>query len=186
VGDLLAAAKAQGGKLTYGTWGIGSVAHMGASQLEAATGTQMTHVPFKELPQLYNAVATGEVAWAFGTAATVGPLYKAKKVRLLALAAPQRLTGYTDIPTVAEAGGPAGFELKTWVALYAPKGTPKAVVDNVQAGVAKALGESDVRERFLNFGFEAWPATPAELARAAEADSKRFAEIVRTARVSLD
>ena len=120
VTDLVAAAKARKGELTYGTWGMGSVAHVGTAMLETATDTQMTHVPFKELPQLYTAVATGEVAWAFGTAATVGPLYRAKKVKLLAIAAPKRLAGYTDVPTVAEAGGPAGFELKTWVALFAP------------------------------------------------------------------
>ena len=88
MGDLIAAAKAKPGQLTYGSWGVGSVAHVGSAMLEAATGTQMTHVPFKEIPQLYTAVATGEVSWAFGTAATVAPLYKAKKVKLLALAAP--------------------------------------------------------------------------------------------------
>ena len=68
VTDLVAAAKAKPGALTYGSWGIGSVGHVGAAMLESATGTQMTHVPFKELPQLYSAVANGDVAWAFGTA----------------------------------------------------------------------------------------------------------------------
>lgn len=184
--DLLAAAKAKGGQLTYGSWGIGSVAHVGTAMLESATGVRMTHVPFKELPQLYTAVATGEVSWAFGTAATVGPLFKAKKVKLLALAAPRRLDGYTDIPTVGEAGGPAGFELKTWVALFAPKGTPKPVIAQLNTAIGKALREPDVRERLATVGFEPWIATPAELTAAIDADTRRFSGVVQQARISLD
>lgn len=186
VGELLAAAKAKSGGMTYGTWGMGSVAHVGTAQLEAATGVQMTHVPFKELPQLYTAVATGEVDWAFGTAATVGPLHKSKKVKLLAYAAPKRLAGYDDVPTIAEAGGPAGFTLQTWVALYAPKATPKAVIDRINAGVGKALARPEVRERMAGFGFEPWAAAPPDLLRAAEADTRRYAEVVKRAAISLD
>lgn len=186
VADLIAAAKASPGKMTYGTWGIGSVAHVGSSMLETATGTQMTHVPFKELPQLYTAVANGDVSWAFGSAATAGPLYKANKVKLLALAAPKRLAEYSDIPTVSEAGGPANFELKTWVALFGPRGMPKDVVARINARVNKALDEPDVRARLANFGFEAWHGAPEEVSKNAAADSKRFAGIVSEARISLD
>lgn len=184
--DLLAAAKAKNGQLTYGTWGIGSVAHVGTAMLEGATGVKMTHVPFKELPQLYTSVATGEVDWAFGTAATVGPLYRAKKVKLLAYAGPKRMAGYTDVPTIAEAGGPAGFELRTWVALYAPKGTPKPTIDRINAGVSKALAEPEVRERFAGFGFEPWIGAAAEISKVAESDTRRFAEIVKRASIALD
>lgn len=184
--DLIAAAKAKNGQLTYGSWGIGSVAHVGTAMLENGANIKMTHVPFKELPQLYVAVANGEVDWAFGTAATVGPLFKAKKVKLIAFAGPKRMTGYTDVPTVAEAGGPAGFELSTWVALYGPKGLPKAVVDRMQGSVAKALSEPDIRERFAGFGFEPWTVTPAELNKAADADKLRYAAIAKRAQIALD
>lgn len=184
--DLVAAARAKQGQLTYGSWGMGSVAHVGTAMLEDAAGVKMTHVPFKELPQLYTAVATGEVDWAFGTAATVGPLYRAKKVRLLAYAGPKRMAGYADVPTVAEAGGPAGFELQTWVALYAPKGTPRPTVERINASVTKALAEPEVRERLAGFGFEPWAAAPADLSKAAEADTRRFAGIVKRASIALD
>lgn len=186
VADLIASAKANPGKMTYGTWGIGSVAHVGSAMLEKATGTQMMHVPFKELPQLYTAVANGELSWAFGSAATAGPLYKAKKVKLLALAAPQRLAEYNDIPTVSEAGGPAGFELKTWVALFGPRGMPKAAVERINASVNQALNEPDVLARMANFGFESWRGSPADITRAAAADSTRFAKIVAESGISLD
>ena len=186
VTELLAASRAKEGQVTYGSWGIGSVAHVGTAMFESATGAQMRHIPFKELPQLYTAVATGEVDWAFGTAATVGPLYKAKKVKLLAYAGPRRMAGYSDVPTVAEAGGPAGFELNTWVALYAPKGTPKPVVERIHGGVMKALAEPDVKERLANVGFEPWVALPADVSKAAEADKLRYADIVKHAKISVE
>lgn len=186
VTELMAAAKAKPEAVTYGSWGMGSEAHLGAAMLEAAGGLQMRHIPFKELPQLYTAVSTGEVDWAFGTAATVGPLFRGGKVRLLAYAGAKRLAGYTEVPTVAEAGGLAGFELRTWVALYAPKGTPAAVIERINAGVGTALAEPDVRERFAGFGFEGWTATGAALAKAAEADTRRYADVVKRNNISLD
>lgn len=186
VTELMAAAKAKPDTVTYGSWGMGSEAHLGAAMLEAAGSLQMRHIPFKELPQLYTAVATGEVDWAFGTAATVGPLFRGGKVKLLAYAGPKRLAGYADVPTVAEAGGPAGFELRTWVALYAPKGTPAAVIERINAGVAKALAEADVKERFAGFGFEGWTAPGAALTKAAEADTRRYAEVVKRNNIALD
>ncbi|HEV7912204.1 MAG TPA: tripartite tricarboxylate transporter substrate binding protein [Albitalea sp.] len=186
VGDLLAAARANSGRTTYGSWGIGSVAHVGTAMLEGATGVRMTHVPFKELPQLYTAVASGDVDWAFGTAATAGPLVRAKKLRFLAYAGTKRLAGHDDVPTVAEAGGPAGFELRTWVALFAPRGTPKAAIERIGAGVAKALATPEVRERFAGFGFEPWVAPPAAIGKVVDADTRRFAEIVKRASIALD
>ena len=186
VGDLIAAAKVKNGQMTYGTWGMGSVAHLGTSMLESATGTTMTHVPYKELPQLYTDVATGMVDWAFGSAATAGPLYRSKKVRFIALAAPKRLAEYSDVPTVAEAGGPANFELKSWVALYGPKGIPKATLTQINEGVNKALGESDTRERLAGFGFQPWIAAPADVLKAAEDDARHFAGVVKRLNISLD
>jgi tripartite-type tricarboxylate transporter receptor subunit TctC len=186
VTELIAAAKAKDGKLTYGSWGIGSVAQVGTAMFENSTGTKMLHVPFKELPQLYTAVATGDVDWAFGSAATVAPLYKAKKVRLLAYAGPKRMAGYADVPTVVESGGPAGFELSTWVAMYGPKGLPKETVDRIQTGVAKALSDPDVKERLAGFGFEPWIVPLADMTKASNADKLRYAAIVKQAQISLD
>lgn len=85
-----------------------------------------------------------------------------------------------------EAGGPANFELKTWVALFAPKGTPKAAIDAINNGVAKAVAEPDVRKQFDTFGFEAWPASAADLAQAVKADTQRFESVVKLANITLD
>lgn len=186
VADLIAAAKAKPGGVNYGTWGLGSVAHVGTAQFEAASGIQMTHVPFKELPQLYTSVANGEVDWAFGTAATVGPLYEAGKVRLLAYAAAKRLAGYEKIPTVSEAGGPAGLDVGTWVAIFAPKGTPAGIIERFQSGVGKALGQRAVLDRMAGFGFQPWNVGTAELTRTMATDTQRFEQVVKSAKISLD
>lgn len=186
VADLIKAAKAKPGGITYGSWGIGSVAHVGAAMFEAATGTQMTHVPFKEMGAVYTSIAGRDVDWAFGTAATAGPMYKAKKVKFIALAAPKRLPGFSEVPTVGEAGGPANFEVKAWVGLFAPRGTPKAAIDRIHADVSKALNEPDVKEKMGGFGFEPWFGPSAELTMAIESDSRKFGEVVKRAKISLD
>ena len=186
VADLIKAAKAKPGDITYGSWGVGSVAHVGAAMFESATGTQMTHVPFKEMGQVYSSVASGDIAWAFGTAATAGPMYQAKKVKFLALAAPQRLAGFTSVPTVGEAGGPANFEVKTWVGLFAPRGTPAATIGRIHADMSKFLAAADIRERLAVFGFEPYLGPPNELSKAMERDSRRFGEIVKRAKIALD
>ncbi|WP_420227542.1 Bug family tripartite tricarboxylate transporter substrate binding protein [Pigmentiphaga litoralis] len=115
-----------------------------------------------------------------------GPALQGEKVKLLALAAPKRLAEYGDIPTVSEAGGPANFELKTWVALFGPRGMPKAAVDKINAGINQALNEPDVLARMANFGFESWRGTPADITKAAAADSTRFAKIVGESGITLD
>jgi tripartite-type tricarboxylate transporter receptor subunit TctC len=186
VADLIAAAKAKRGELTYGSWFIGSPGHLGAALLEGATGTEMTHVPFKEMTQLYAAVGNNDVAWAFGSAASAGPMYRAKKVKFIAVAAPRRIAGYPDVPTVAEAGGPGNFEVKAWVALLAPRGTPTAVIARINEDVAKALAEPDVRERLAGFAFEPYRSSPGEITKQIDLDSRRYAEVIKRAKISLD
>ncbi|HSW20661.1 MAG TPA: tripartite tricarboxylate transporter substrate binding protein [Ramlibacter sp.] len=185
-GDLVAAARAKPGRMTYGTWGIGSVAHVGAAMLEASSGTQMSHVPFKEIAQLYTAVATGDVEWAFGSAASVAPLYRAGKVKLLAVAGPKRHPSYADVPTLAESGGPADVQVRAWVALMAPAGAPKPAVDYVNTAVTQALGDAELRNKLAGFGFEPWTGTPADVAKAMEQDSAMYARVVQRAKISLD
>lgn len=184
--DLVAAAKQKPGELAYGSWFVGSPGHLGALAFEDATGTRMNHVPYKDFGQLYFSVGNADVAWAFGSAGSAGPAQRAGKVRFLAFAARERLASHPDVPTVAEAGGPADFHLTAWVGLVAPRGTPPAVIAQVNESVRKAIAEPDVQERLVAFGYEAYPLSPAQMARAIETDSKRFAEVIRRARLSLD
>ncbi len=184
--DLIEAAKAKPGQVTYGSWFIGSPGHLGAAMLETMTGTQMIHVPFKEASQLYVAVGNNDVAWAFGSAASAGAMYRAGKVRFMAVAAPQRVASYPDVPTAAEAGGPADLEVKAWVALFAPRGTPAPVIEKINRDLRKALSEPDVRERFTTFGFEPHASAPGDIAKEMEADFRRYGDIVKRAKISIE
>jgi tripartite-type tricarboxylate transporter receptor subunit TctC len=186
VGDLVAAAKAKPGQVTYGSWGIGSVGHVGGAMLEQTSGVQMTHVSFKELPQLYGSVANGEVAWAMGTAATTVPLYRARKVKYLAIAAPKRLAGFPQILTVSEAGGRPDFVARAVIGLFAPRGVPQPIIERIGQDVAKALDEPEVREKLLGVGFEPFAADARAFAEVLAADSRRYKEVARQAKLTLD
>ena len=121
VGDLIADAKANPGKLNYGSWSVGNPVHLGSELFESATGTQMEHVIYKETTQLYTSVATGELAFALGSSATAGPLQRAGKVRFLAVAAPQRVAAFPDVPTVSESGGPKDSKSRAGTPLQRPR-----------------------------------------------------------------
>jgi tripartite-type tricarboxylate transporter receptor subunit TctC len=184
--DLIAAAKAKPGELNYGSWSIGSPGHIGGEILEEVAGVKMVHVPFKETPMVYQSVANGDVQWAFGTAGSSGPMYRAKKVKYLAIAAPKRNSLFPDVPTVAEAGGPANFELGAWVGLAAPKGTPADITARLNASIAKALADPEVKEKFAGFGFDTFTSKTQDIPKMIDADSKRFAAIVKRAKISIE
>ena len=186
VSDLIAAAKAKEGKLTYGSSGVGSTLHLGGAMMEGATNTTMTHIPYKETAQIYTSIASHDIDWAFGTGSTVGPLERAKKVKFIAIAAPQRNPAYPNVPTIAEAGGPANLELRTFIGLLAPAGTPKPIIERISTDLAKAMAEPDVKERLEPVGFRPFSGTPADFMKLMDSDYKRYGEIVKRVKVSLD
>jgi tripartite-type tricarboxylate transporter receptor subunit TctC len=186
MGDLIADAKAKPGKLNYGSWSVGNPVHLGSALFDAVAGIETQHIIYKETSQLYTGVATGELTYALGTSATAGPLYRAGKLKFLAVAAPKRLPAYKDVPTVTEAGGPTGFEVSGWTAIAAPRGLPKAVTDKIQRDIEKALAEPDVREKFLSFGYEAFTPTRDQFNQYIQSESVRLANIIKKANASLD
>ncbi len=186
VGDVIADAKANPGKLDYGSWSIGNPVHLGMEELQQLTGTKMTHVLYKETSQLYTAVATGELPVTQGTAGTTGPLYKSGKLRFLAVAAPQRLPAYPDVPTVAEAGGPKDYESSGWNVIAAPKGLPTAVQDKIRADIAEALSGPDVAERYATFGYVPLSLDRAKTDAFISAEAKRHDGIIKRAKIELE
>jgi tripartite-type tricarboxylate transporter receptor subunit TctC len=186
VGDIVADAKARPGKLNYGSWSIGNPVHLGSELFESATGTQMEHVIYKETSQLYTGVATGEVDFALGSAATAGPLLRAGKLRFLAITAPKRSADFADVPTVGESGGPKDFVVTGWNAFAVPPGLPAAITDKIKAVVEAALSGADVQEKFKSFGYEPFPTTRAQFTQFVQAETKRFGDVIRKANVSLD
>jgi len=186
VGELIAAAKADPGKISYATPFVGSPSHLGSALLEMRTGTQMLHVPFKETSQMVASVGNGEVTWTLTTLATAGSLVRAGKVKFLAVAAKSRLPGAGEIPTVLESGGPADYEVNGWVAFLSPRAASAQAIAAINAGVNRALAEPDVRERLTTFGFTPLPASTGELQSLIRADTTKFAELVRKTGATID
>lgn len=186
LGDLIAAAKANPGGVTYGSWGVASPAHLGALMLESAAGIRMAHVPYKESAQLYTSVANGELNWAIGSAASAGTMQQAGKLRFLAAAAPRRIGGYDQVPTAAEAGGPAQWTVGGWNGLLAPKGTPREIVLRLNEAIAKAMQAPDMRDRLSLFTYEPYTMSPADMGRLMEQEVATWEPVIRRAGIKLD
>jgi len=184
--DLIATAKAEPNKLSYGSWGIGSPGHLGGEELELRTGVEMTHVAFREVSQLYTSVGAGDIQWAFGSIPSSQGVFKAGKIRYIAVAAAKRVPQMPDVPTVGESGGPAGFEVNSFVSLVSPKGLPNDVKAKINADVIKVLGDPEVKARFNTFAFETLTWSPDEIRKNAEAKSKIYEQLVKRKNISLD
>ena len=186
VGDIVADAKANPGKLNYGSWSVGNPVHLGSALLEAMTGTQMEHVIYKETSMLYTGVANGELNFALGSLATAGPMQRSGKIKFIAVTAPKRHSAFPDVPTVAESGGPAGYEVTGWTTIAAPKGLPKAVAEKIQKDIEAALAEPDIKERYATFGYETFPTTREQFNAYIGSESAKYADVIRRAKASLD
>jgi tripartite-type tricarboxylate transporter receptor subunit TctC len=186
VGALIEAAKANPGKLTYSSSYVGSPSHLGAADFEYRTGTKMLHVPYKDQSQMYIAIASRDIDWAFSTIGSALPLIKGGRIKVIALAARQRIAIAPEVPTVEEAGGPAGFEIDSWIGLVAPRGTPAEAIQVVNADVNRLMSDPEVIERMKLFGYEAAPATPAEIADLIRVDTKKNAETVKRSGATAD
>jgi tripartite-type tricarboxylate transporter receptor subunit TctC len=182
---LITAAKADPGKVTYGAPYVGSPAHLGGADFAYRTGTRMLLVPFKDQSLMYVSIANGELDWALSTLASATPLMKAGRIKLLAIASERRSPSAPEVPTMREAGGPA-FEMDSWLALLAPRGTPGALVRRINADMNRELGSAEVLERMKVMGFEPTPGTPEQLAEAIRADTRTYAELVRLTGASAD
>lgn len=179
-------AKATPGKVNYGSFGIGSNAHLAALKMEQVTGVQMVHVPYKGGADAVPALQTNQVQMLV-TAIGVGmPSLKAGKVKVLAVPGQQRHRLLPDVPTFAEAGYPQ-FDFRAWWGLVAPAGTPQEIVNRVSGDTAKYVKSAAFAEKFsTTYALDAVGSTPAEFATFLKADRERYAQIIRAANVRLD
>jgi len=185
VRELVAYAKANPGKVTYGSQGNGSTSHLTAQMFATMAGVDMVHVPFRgEGPALIELMG-GRVDLFFGNSASVLKYYEGKQVKLLGVAASKRSAMLPDVPANTEFGLPE-FIASAWFAVIAPPGTPAAVVTRLTAAVNEVLKMPDVRERFLAQGAEAIGGTPAELTTFLNAERARWKKVIDTANVKLD
>ena len=178
--DLVDNARANPGKLNYGSAGIGSATHMNAEIFRDTAKFDAVHVPFKGTPEAMTETATGRVDFFFAPLSSALPLIKDGRLQALAVGTPQRSPLLPNVPTTVEAGFPKS-EYTFWVALLAPAGTPKAVVDRLNAEALKALASPEVKEKLAVLGAEPMPMSPSAFDAFLRAETARIAEIVKAA-----
>jgi tripartite-type tricarboxylate transporter receptor subunit TctC len=178
--DLVDNARANPGKLNYGSAGIGSATHMNAEIFRDSAKFDAVHVPFKGTPEAMTETATGRVDFFFAPLSSALPLIKDGRLQALAVGTPQRSPLLPNVPTTVEAGFPKS-EYTFWVALLAPAGTPKAVVDRLNAEALKALASPEVKEKLAVLGAEPMPMSPSAFDAFLRAETARVAEIVKAA-----
>jgi tripartite-type tricarboxylate transporter receptor subunit TctC len=176
--ELVAMAKSKGGKMTYGSGGSGTTAHIVMEMVKKAGNFDMLHVPYKGSPPMITDVVGGQVDAAFESAASIVPFSKGGRVKLLAVSSAQRLPSIPNFPTVAEEGFP-GFEATSWNAMVAPKGTPPAVVSALNAALNQALKDPVVIEELAKAALTPMTGTPADLRRFFEAELAKWGKAVK-------
>jgi len=169
--------------LRYSTAGIGNGQHLAGALFAERAGLEMLHVPYKGGGPAMTAVLGGEVEIHYPAAAVGLPHVKAGKVRAIGFTGAKRLSSLPDVPTVAEAGLTGYVSDAGWHAVFAPAKTPMAYVNRMHAAIRKALDVPQVRDHFLNGGYEPQGAPPAEWAKLFREDLKRYAEICRIAKI---
>jgi tripartite-type tricarboxylate transporter receptor subunit TctC len=180
--ELIAYAKANPGKLSFGSQGAGSTAHLSASQLEVLAGIKMVHVPYRGALPALNDVIAGHIDMFFDTLTTSVPQWRAGKVRILAVASAERTPGVPELPTVAESGVP-GFRSITWFVLVAPPATPAAVTDKINRDVNAAFGE--LGEKFAALRLEPMPGSAADAARFVADETALWGKVIDEAHITL-
>lgn len=186
LGELIALAKAQPGKLTFGSGGAGSQAHMGGELLKAMAGIDIVHVAYKGVGDSIKDLLGGQISMVIAQIPSVKPLIESGKLRALGVASLQRTAALPNVPTIGETANLKGFEAVSWYALVGPAGMPKEVVAKVQADVAKVLQLPDMRERLLGFGADPVGSTPEQLLGVMRADYDRYGAIIRRLGIKAD
>ena len=183
--DLIAVAKKTPGQLNYGSGGNGSPQHIAMALFASQAGVQLTHVPYKGATQAAVGVAGHEVQVAFQGIATVSSLIKAGKLRLIGVTTPRRLAQFPDVPTVSESGL-SGFEFNSWFAMMAPAGTPKPIVEKLQAEISKALADPSIKEQLFGLGLSPRGTSPDQLAAELRAQFAKYGNLIRQANITAE
>lgn len=182
VKELIALAKAQPGKLVYGSGGVGNVTHLEMEILNAMVGVRMTHVPYKGSAPSIIALVGGEIQAVFSSIPSALVQIRAGRIRALGVSILKRSSVLPEVPTLDESGVP-GYDAASWYAVFAPAGTPKDVVAVLGREIVRIMNVPDVRDRFANDGFEPAGTGPAEFSRFLEAELVKWAKAVEMAGV---
>jgi tripartite-type tricarboxylate transporter receptor subunit TctC len=179
VAELIALLKKDPTKRMFASSGAGTSTHLAGEMFGDLIGVKLTHIPYKGTPPALTDVAAGQVSFMFDQMTAALPLAKAGRVKLLAVTTGKRITLAPELPTMIESGVP-GFEMSSWQAIYAPKGTPKAIVQKLNAEIVKALKMPDVQAKLHDqLGMNIVGSTPEELAAHMDKEIPRWADLVK-------
>lgn len=181
VKELIAIAKAKPGQLNFSSVGTGTSPHLGGELLKALAGVNIVHVPYKGTAPAMTDLIAGRVQMMFTSVPTVLAHVQAGRLKLLGTGGSKRAAAMPDTPPIAETV--PGFDLVTWYALFAPAGTSAVIINRLNAETAKVLKDADIQRRFGEQGLETTIMSPQELKRYTEADSNRWAKLIKAANI---
>ena len=183
VQELIALAKAQPGKLTYGSSGAGNAGHLAAELFKSMTKTDMVHVPYKGgAPAMIDLIA-GQVQLVFSSAPTAVPQVRAGKIRGIAVTTIRRSTALPELPTIAESGLP-GYEADNWYGIVTTAGTQRPIINYLNTEIVRALQSPDVKELLFKQGLEVRTSTPAEFADYIKSEFDKWKKVIKDAGIS--
>ena len=183
VGELFALAKAQPGKLSYASPGVGTPQHIAGELLKSLAGVDITHVPYRGA--VFTDVISGRVTMTLQNMGSVSPVVRAGQLRGLAVSSLKRTPIMPDLPTLAESGFP-GFEATSWFGLLAPAGTPRPIVDKVHQQAVKIAAMPDVREKLAQIGLDTTGEGPDAMAAIIKADIAKWAKVIKDANIKAE
>ena len=185
VRELIALAKAQPGKLNYATSGVGTIVHLSSVLFANMAGIDIVHVPYKGVTQALPDIMNGQIALMFDNIVGVLPRVKAGQEKAIAVTSLKRSALAPNIPTVSESGLP-GYESETYFGIFAPAGTPEAVVTKLSQDLAQVLKRPDLKELLATQGAEAVGSDPAKLAAVVRADTAKWEKVIKAAGVKIE
>jgi tripartite-type tricarboxylate transporter receptor subunit TctC len=185
VEELIKYLKANPGKVNFASAGNGTTSHLAGALFSSMAGVDITHVPYKGGGQAITDLMGGQVAMMIDVMPNIYPHVKSGRVRALAITTAARSPAAPELPTMAESGLP-GYEVSAWDAVFAPAGTPKPIIDKLNAAVHKALEDPQIKEALLARGMETVPGTPEELARHVASETTRWGKVVKQTGAQID
>lgn len=183
--DLIAAGKAKPGSLSFASAGNGTSQHLSGELFKAMAGLDMVHIPYKGSAPAIQDVMGGQVPMMFDTMVVAAPHIKSGNVRALGVTSSKRLKGFENIPTIAEAGIP-GYQVVAWQGVFVPAGTPKEIVQRLNAELVKIINMPDVREKLESLGVEPAGNSPEEFAAFQKAEVAKWAKVIKDGNIKIN
>jgi tripartite-type tricarboxylate transporter receptor subunit TctC len=185
VGELLELARAQPGKITYASSGVGATAHMAAELFKYETKIDILHVPYKGGAQAVQDLVGGQVDMLFISFGPVVQHIRSGRLRALGVSVPRRFASLADVPTIAESGVP-GFDFSVWTGIAVPAGTPAPIRQQIDAAIGYALEKADVKARFETLGFATGDRAPDALRRKIASDYEKWGRVLAATKIQME